>query len=305
MKSVTCCGSSGSTSSSCSSNNCAKFRIHIDSILRLARLPAIRFCRTLAAINALRHSSIPSDSGLARQIRLSLAVNSLQSPSDAQHHRLTAATRSPSTRPNAPTGAMHPPRKCASSDRSAVTAARVAASSSGRTAANVLSSSARHSIPSAPCPTAGSITSNGNTCEMRSANPNRRSPASPARSHRTAPHPTSAAAYRHSRAHRPTCKSGRTCRNCACRRKLPVPHAHLLNRQARMTACRMRQSVSTPQASSSSLLPSPSHQHIRRTLALRHRRQHQPFHRLRRQILQTVHGQIDFARQAAPAESLS
>ena len=33
-------------------------------------------------------------------------------------------------------------------------------------------------MPSAPCPTAGSITSNGSTCEMRPASPSRLSPAS-------------------------------------------------------------------------------------------------------------------------------
>ena len=66
-------------------------------------------------------------------------------------------------RPHAPTGAMQPPRKCASSARSAVVAAHVAKSSSGASTASVAASSARHSIASAPCPTAGSITSNGST----------------------------------------------------------------------------------------------------------------------------------------------
>ena len=64
-------------------------------------------------------------------------------------------------RAHAPSGTWQPPSSSRRRARSAVTHARVSASLSAATSFDVSRSSSRVSIPSAPCPTAGSITSAG------------------------------------------------------------------------------------------------------------------------------------------------
>ena len=104
-----------------------------------------------------------------------------------------------------------------------MTAGRVSGSSSGASKPSASLSFKRHSTAIAPWPTAGMHTSGESTSEMRWLNPKRSNPA----------FETTTASYS------PLCtlrkrvstlprkwrksRSGRICRNCACRRRLLVP----------------------------------------------------------------------------------
>ena len=111
--------------------------------------------------------------------------------------------RRSSRRAHAPSGTWQPPCSSCSSARSAVTQARVSASSSAATKREVSASSARVSIPRAPWPTAGSITSAFRICVMRlRQRPGDSRPPRPARSRRIRRHRVSSAACPRCRADR-------------------------------------------------------------------------------------------------------
>ena len=137
---------------------------------------------------------------------------------------ITRRTSSPdSIAANAPTGALHPPPRRCRYARSASTAACVDGSSIACTRARVSSSSARVSMPSAAWPTAGSISSNENTCVALSWSPRR---VRPAIANTTASYsPVSTLRMRVSTLPRISAgsTSGRIARICTARRPLPVP----------------------------------------------------------------------------------
>src|SRR5580704_4696827 len=90
----------------------------------------------------------------------------------------TSRYRLPSSiRPQAPIGIWQPPPRPARAERSAVTAPRLSASSSFAKTRNVSASPERASMPIAPWPAAGRLTSGGSTSLMFPLKPKRSSPA--------------------------------------------------------------------------------------------------------------------------------
>ena len=184
-----------------------------------------------------------------------------------------ALSSSSTSRAQAAMGMMQPPSSSASAARSARTARWVAGSSSGSRIARTAASSRRHSIPSAPWPTAGRNSGGSSrwvTC------PSRPSRLSPAQASTTASsRPSSAWFSRVSTFPRSvtTSRSGRRYRSCARRRGELVP-----TRAG-------RQGVERPVTRRD--------QGVGNVLAHRHRRQGQPGRPLRGQVLQAVHRHVD------------
>ena len=126
---------------------------------------------------------------------------------------------------------------------------------------------------SAPCPTAGSMTSGANTSVTRSCKLRR---TNPARASTMASYsPAASFASRVSTLPRMprTSRSARTCNNWARLRKLPVP--------------------TIASGGNSAKQPLPAHQRVARIFPLRHRGHHQSVDFVGRQVLQAVNGQVD------------
>ena len=127
---------------------------------------------------------------------------------------------SPSPVPRAAIGAAQPPPRAARTARSSVTASRVSASSRALRAAIRVTSSARHSMPSAPCPGAGRM---GSSSVIRRASPRRRSPAAASTTASRSPEVTRDSRVSMLPRMSMKTRSGRRARSCATRRGDPVP----------------------------------------------------------------------------------
>ena len=153
------------------------------------------------------------------------------------------ATRASRRSPPAPSGTARPaigvrhePSSAASSARSQATAAAVGGSTSGCSSAATASSPTRHSMPSAPWPTAGSISSGASTVIAAVSCPRRLRPASASSVASAAPSASLRSRVPTLPRMGTTVTSGRRARSCARRRSDPVPTRAPAGRPARPPA---------------------------------------------------------------------
>lgn len=133
-----------------------------------------------------------SGQSLAMDRPVAAAIRQEQQPVEADAIPLTCAS--------AAMGVRHEPSRSASSPRSASSAVVVVAQATGASSARIASSPARHSMPSAPCATAGSISSTDSTLRATLAIPRRCRPASASSVASHSPPPACASGCWHCRA---------------------------------------------------------------------------------------------------------
>src|SRR5258706_2444588 len=124
---------------------------HLDSAARIWSAPSLR---SRSATRRPRVSgSADSPSASARAIR----------PPSGEATSARSLRLAPFSSANAPSGIVQSPPSARLTARSALTQALVAASASGATSACTSARVCRHSMPRAPCPGAGMLSSTGST----------------------------------------------------------------------------------------------------------------------------------------------